>query len=267
MKKWWAFFLSATCVLGSPAARGEQVGKIRDNSFLVEEAYNQERGVVQHIQTFQYMRDRSWAYGFTQEWPIPKETHQLSYTIPVSHLHDGGTETGIGDVMLNYRYQAILKDPVALAPRLSLILPTGSHDKGLGNGAPGFQTNLPLSLELSDKWVTHWNPGMIFIPRAKGTNGGRKDTVGFNYGASAVYLLSENLNLLFEAVGTSNESVEGDDLTKRKHAFFINPGVRFALNCKSGLQVVPGIGVPIGLGPSGGEYGAFLYLSLEHPLF
>jgi hypothetical protein len=39
------------------------------------------------------------------------------------------------------------------------------------------------------------------------------------------------------------------------------------MNFESGLQVVPGIGVPIGVGPSGGEYGVFLYLSLEHPLF
>jgi hypothetical protein len=56
-------------------------------------------------------------------------------------------------------------------------------------------------------------------------------------------------------------------LVKRDDALFINPGVRFALNCESGLQVVPGIGVPIGTGPSAGEYGVFLYLSFEHPAF
>jgi hypothetical protein len=245
----------------------EETSKIRDNSFLLEEAYNQERGVVQHIQTFQYMKGGSWGYNFTQEWPVPKETHQLSYTIPVSRVKEEGTETGIGDVALNYRYQAILKDPVAFSPRLSLLLPTGSHEKGLGNGAVGYQANLPLSVELSDRWVTHWNLGMTFIPRAKGSDGAKADTVGFNYGASVVYLLSENLNLLFEVVGTSDESIEGDGLTNREHEFFVNPGLRFAMNFKSGLQIVPGIGVPIGVGPSGGEYGAFLYLSLEHPLF
>jgi hypothetical protein len=256
----------AILTTGPSGAAGE-TKKIRDNSFLLEEAYNQERGVVQHIQAFQYMKDRSWTYSFVQEWPVPKETHQLSYTIPVSHFHDGETETGIGDVLLNYRYQAILKDPVALAPRLSLILPTGNHEKGLGNGAVGLQANLPLSVELSGKWVTHWNLGLTFVPEAKGANGGRKDTVGFNYGAGIVYLFSENLNLLVEAVGNSNETVEGEGLAEREHSFFINPGLRFALNFASGLQIVPGIGLPIGIGPSSGEYGAFLYLSLEHPLF
>lgn len=245
----------------------EETRKIRDNSFLLEEAYNQERGVVQHIQTFQYMNGGSWDYGFTQEWPVPRETHQLSYTIPVSRVKEEGTETGIGDVALNYRYQAILKDPVAFSPRLSLLLPTGSHERGLGNGAAGYQANLPLSLELFEKWVTHWNLGLTYVPRAKGRDGAKADTVGFNYGAGAVYLLSENLNLLVEAVGTSGESVEGGGLTNREHAFFINPGLRFAMNFNSGLQIVPGIGIPIGVGPSSGEYGALLYLSLEHPLF
>jgi hypothetical protein len=267
MKKWCAFSLLAICVFGSTSARGEEVGKIRDNSFLVEEAYNQEKGVVQHIQTFQYMRGGSWAYNFTQEWPVPKETHQLSYTVPVLRLRDEGTETGLGDVALNYRYQLILKDPVAFAPRFSLTLPSGNHEKGLGSGAVGYQTNLPLSLELSEKWVTHWNLGMAFVPRAKGIDGEKADTLGFNYGASIVYLLSEKFNLLFEAVGTSSESVEGNGLTKREHAFFINPGFRFAINFESGLQIVPGIGVPIGVGSSSGEYGVFLYLSLEHPVF
>jgi hypothetical protein len=72
---------------------------------------------------------------------------------------------------------------------------------------------------------------------------------------------------MFEAVGTSSESVGDNGGTLREHAFFINPGLRFALNFASGLQVVPGIAMPIGVGPSGGEYGAFMYLSLEHPLF
>ncbi|MGE5790801.1 MAG: hypothetical protein ACM33C_08005 [Syntrophaceae bacterium] len=54
---------------------------------------------------------------------------------------------------------------------------------------------------------------------------------------------------------------------RREEAFFINPGLRFAINFQSGLQVVPGISMPIGVGPSEGERGVFVYLSLEHPLF
>ncbi|HEY7587032.1 MAG TPA: hypothetical protein VH866_11045, partial [Candidatus Deferrimicrobiaceae bacterium] len=75
MREWCALLLAAICVLASASAQGEEAGKIRDNSFLLEEAYNQEKSVVQHIQTFQYMKDRSWTYSFTQEWPVPRETH------------------------------------------------------------------------------------------------------------------------------------------------------------------------------------------------
>lgn len=45
------------------------------------------------------------------------------------------------------------------------------------------------------------------------------------------------------------------------------PGVLFAINCKSGLQIIPGFSIPIGIDPSEGEFGAPVYLSFEHPLF
>lgn len=36
---------------------------VKDNSFLIEEAYNQEPGVLQFIQTYQYFeRAKEWGY-------------------------------------------------------------------------------------------------------------------------------------------------------------------------------------------------------------
>ena len=61
---------------GLSGALAEETRKIQDNSFLIEEAYNQEPGVIQHIQAFQYMSDKSWNYTLTEEWPVPRETHQ-----------------------------------------------------------------------------------------------------------------------------------------------------------------------------------------------
>ncbi len=244
----------------------KETKKIQDNSFLIEEAYNQEPGVVQHIQTLQYMKDGTWGYTFTQEWPIKGQTHQFSYTIPVSHLTDPA-RTGFGDVALNYRYQLINKGGIALAPRFSLLLPTGKFKRDLGRGALGYQTNIPLSLELSDKWVTHWNLGATLMPHRKGPDGGKANTFDLNAGASIIYLLSENLNLMLEAVWNSNQSVEVNGATNTDHTFFINPGIRYAIDFKSGLQVVPGVAFPVGIGPSKGERGMFFYLSFEHPLF
>ena len=244
----------------------EESKKIQDNSFLLEEAYNQEAGVVQHIQSFTYMKkSKDWVYAFTQEWPFPDETHQLSYTIPMVRLTDPSNASGVGDIALNYRYQTILKYNIALAPRLSVVLPTGDYKKGYGTGSAGLQTNIPLSVELSDKFVTHWNIGATYTAHSKEPGGARANTTGYNYGASLIYLSTENFNLMLEAAGARSEMVQPDGSKLREKLFFINPGVRFASNHSSGLQVVRGISIPIGAGPSAGKYGILFYLSFEHP--
>jgi hypothetical protein len=265
--KYLPYFALVGFLLISRPGFAEEIKKIQDNSYLLEEAYNQEDGVVQHISVFQYLKkSKDWQYTFTQEWPVPKQTHQFSYTIPVTHLHDNDS-TGVGDILLNYRYQAILQDRIALAPRLSLILPTGDYKKGLGTDTVGYQVNIPLSVELSDKLVTHWNMGATFTPDAKDNAGDKANVRGFNYGASLIYLVNENFNLMLETAGTTTETVPKNGITTTESTFFINPGVRFAINLKSGLQIVPGLSVPIGIGPSEGEYGGLVYLSFEHPLF
>jgi hypothetical protein len=55
------------------------------------------------------------------------------------------------------------------------------------------------------------------------------------------------------------------DKTEWSNALYLNPGIRWAYNFKNGLQIVPGIAVPLGIGPSAGEKGILLYLSFEHP--
>jgi outer membrane putative beta-barrel porin/alpha-amylase len=255
------------CEPGLAEESKNEVKKIQDNSFLVEEAYNQEAGVVQHIQSFQYMKGDKWLYTFTQEWPVPKETHQFSYTIPVTRLEAPDRTTGLSDILLNYRYQAVLKEHIAVAPRFSLVLPTGDYKKGLGTDTVGYQVNIPVSVELNDKFVTHWNLGWTFTPNSKNEIGEKADTLATNYGASLIYLASENFNLMLEAAGTSGQAVVGNGVTSPDNTMFINPGMRFAINFASGLQIVPGISFPIGVGPSKGEYGVLTYLSFEHPLF
>jgi hypothetical protein len=243
----------------------EESKKIQDNSFLIEEAYNQEAGVVQHIQSMAYdRRTKDWFYNFTQEWPFPDETHQLSYTIPLTRLKAPGN-TGIGDVMLNYRYQAISSERVAFAPRLSLILPIGDYKKEMGTGAAGLQVNLPLSVELTDKWVTHFNLGTTYTPRSRESGGARANTTGTNVGASLIYLLSDNFNLMLEVVQIKTELVQPDGSKQREKQTLLSPGFRYAINYDSGLQVVSGLALPYGAGSSSGDQSVLLYLSLEHP--
>src|SRR6476660_147552 len=90
-----------------PLAKG-----IQDNSFFVEEAYNQEPGVVQHIfnlPSFFTGHEKDVSSSFTQEWPIFTQRHQFSYTIPYTFASNGGWENGLTDIRLNYRFQALFE--------------------------------------------------------------------------------------------------------------------------------------------------------------
>jgi hypothetical protein len=246
------FRVTAVAVLAllvSPAVSAQEpAAPIADNSFLIEEAYNQEPGVVQHISTFARPDGgEAWAFSFTQEWPFRAMRHQLSYTVPVAHANGSGT--GVGDIGLNYRYQLRGEDggPLAVAPRLTALLPTGSEDEGRGAGSLGLQTNLPVSYALGSALVTHWNAGLTVASESAPT---------YNLGASAIFLLRPAINLLVEAVWATSGSEE---------SAFLNPGIRWAHDFSSGLQIVPGLAYTVGLGPSSGEDGLFLYLSFEHP--
>lgn len=248
-----------------PAAAQDK--PIQDNSFLLEEAYNQEWGVVQHISGFQRLWDsRAWAYTFTQEWPInPAPRHQFSFTVPVADAGDG---FGLGDVGINWRYQLVGSGDtrLAVAPRLSLLLPTGSARHGRGSGGAGVQANLPVSFEVvRRKLVTHWNAGATVVPSAKNVAGEEAAAFGYNLGQSFIWLAHPRFNLMLETVWNSAEAVIAPDRTAKVKSLFVSPGFRWAHNFESGLQIVPGIAVPIGVGPSSGEKGIFVYLSFEHP--
>jgi len=245
----------------------EAAAPIQDNSFLIEEAYNQPAGVVQHISTFSVDRgSSSWAYTFTQEWPLFSQLHQLSYTLPLPR-DEARFGTGFGDVALNYRYQVPMRGrpELAVAPRVSVLLPTGSVAKARGSGGAGFQANLPISAAISKSFVTHFNAGATYTPSAENSLGDKAATTGFNAGQSLIWLLRPELNLMLELAWESTEEILDGGSRDRSEGLLLAPGIRGAINFANGLQVVPGIAVPIGLGPSRGERSLFFYLSFEHP--
>ncbi|MEO8194573.1 MAG: transporter [Gemmatimonadales bacterium] len=237
---------------------------IQDNSFLVEEAYNQEAGVVQHITTFHTRRGSSdFDASFTQEWPFRTIRHQLSFDIPISRT---GSATGIGDVGINYRYQLTGDGDaqLAVAPRITLILPTGDWKRSRGNGAVGVEANLPVSYVLSPLLVTHLNVGASHTPSARNSLGERAGISEWFVAQSVILIASQAIQPMLEAVYSRGREVTGEDATSRTESFLLSPGLRAAFNFASGPQIVPGIAVPLGLGPSKGERGVFFYLSLEH---
>jgi hypothetical protein len=232
------------------AAPLEEPSQIQDNSFFIEEAYNQDPGVVQHIQTFaRAPHGDGWVYTFTQEWPAPNLKHQLSYSLAAAQV---AGEHGIGDIALNYRYQ-LLGDAdarVAIAPRLTLLLPTGNERRGLGAGGTGVQVMLPVSTVLTPSLVAHWNLGGTITPS--------KHADAITAGASAVWLVKPHFNALVETVWTRSGDRSGHD-----SQFTVSPGIRWSYDFPSHLQIVPGLAFPIT--HPGNERAVFVYLSFEHP--
>jgi hypothetical protein len=215
----------ALSVATATAVAAQEPVPIQDNSFLIEEAYNQERGVVQHISTL-LRASRSWAYSFTQEWPLAGQRHQLSFTIPI--------ENGVGDLGINYRQQvAGIGGGTAFAPRVSLLVPTRP------GGGTALQLNLPLSVMLARPLVVHVNAGVTATRRSASV---------YNAGASLIWLARPSINAILELAWTG-DAASGE--------LIVNPGVRWAHDVGN-LQIVPGISFPNGRD-------VFFYLSFEHP--
>ncbi|MEW6366358.1 MAG: transporter [Acidobacteriota bacterium] len=243
---------------------------IEDNSFLIEEAYNQESRVVQHISTFAYFKTpvKSLAYNFTQEWPVGSQRHQFSYSIPYTFQGEG-LGSGLGDLLINYRYQLAGREaPVTLAPRLSLVLATGDEGKGLGSGAHGLQFNLPMSKRLSDRLVVHGNAGATALFGATSSTDtgptGKATLWTYNVGGSAIWLVTPSFNMVLEMLGIFSDDFDESGRVVNSTETIINPGLRYAIDVGS-LQIVPGLAIPISHTPEETRVGAFFYLSFEHP--
>jgi hypothetical protein len=232
-------------LLTLPAMAGDP-SPIEDSNFLPESGWNRADGVLQYTSFF--LRDAT-AHELTQEWALrlrsgqaasPK--HQLSYTVPF--YSDG--KTGFGDATLNYRYQLFGKaaSKFAVAPRLSLVLPTRSPHFGLRSS--GVQVNVPISASLGERLTTHTNAGATWFRER-----GEKEV---NLAQSIAFALTPRIALSLDAAYTRCEDAS--------HLFVVRPGVQFTLEGPGGLQIAPGIALPLGTE----QGGVLVFVSLEHPV-
>jgi DtxR family Mn-dependent transcriptional regulator len=244
----------------SPRANAQQMPfGILDNSFLVEEAFNQEPGIFQNIFGVHIVDGGDWEAAFTQEWPLRTQTHQLSFTF--SSLAVNGA-AGLGDVMINYRWQASTEEGSrpAFSPRLSLILPTGNASEGLGSGGAGWQVNLPFSRQFGDAYL-HWNAGFTHTPAAELGDGERNLFVP-HAAVSGIWQLRPMLNLMLESVLQWDQVLDVE--ARRDLIFTLAPGMRAGWNAGDS-QIVLGIGIPATFSDGTTDVGAFGYLSYELP--
>jgi len=249
-----------------------------DNSFLLEEAFNQSKGVHQFISTFYWnsLNVGDFTYSFTHEIPLIPLRHQLSYTFlyNVWQKPESVEKTnGFGDVSISYRPMLWGdKDWAMVIPRFTLIVPTGDAIKGNGTGGWGAQFNLAVTKRLSRKVITHYNAGYTFISKADRytSNSDGNNVLAFekdlrfkNLGASVIWYPTRKFNLLLEYTSNFLNDIEEDGSLSRSHQYTFNPGFRFCIDYNL-VQIVPGAGIPLNFvdGKFSGT-GVFLYLSVE----
>ena len=228
---------------------------ITDNSFLIEEAFNQESGIFQHIFVASRTRSGDWSGSFTQEWPVKTQRHQFSFTVPYA------TEGGLGargDLGLNYRFQLLggEADRPAISPRLTVILPT-SASRTLGREGVGWETNLPVSVSAGPIFV-HLNAGARAMRELDPVSGARDWTHAAFGGGSLIVALTPMVNLMAETLVVSERGAGG-----RETSTTFAPGARIGWNVGD-QQLVVGLAVPITRGAER-DTAVLAYFSYELP--
>ncbi|TAK18102.1 MAG: hypothetical protein EPO35_01655 [Acidobacteria bacterium] len=228
----WAAMSAGPQAPAAPATPPSRFG-IEDNSFLVEEALNQERGIFQNIFVATRSRDGGWTGSFTQEWPLGGQRHQFSYTVPFSRAGGAGD---IGDVFVNYRVQVWDGGDArpAFSPRLSW-------------SRSAWQINLPFSKEV-DRFYFHANAGNTWAD----------DRSTPFVAGSAIFAARPMLNLMLEIYNEWRPHPSG-----HRRATTVSPGLRGGWNIGD-AQFILGVAAPITRGAIR-DHGVLGYLSYELP--
>ncbi|HEY6003068.1 MAG TPA: hypothetical protein VIV57_09340 [Anaeromyxobacter sp.] len=120
-----------------------------------------------------------------------------------------------------------------------------------------------MSAKLGPWLVSHTNVGGTWVPSGRAL-GEAVDVRSLSLGEGLVLRVHSRFNLLVEALWTVTDAVSAG-ATSRARSFVVSPGFRASFDFPGGLQVVTGMGVPLGVGPSAGSTAVLGYLGFELP--
>jgi hypothetical protein len=241
-----------------PAPTAAAAG-ILDNSFLVEETFNQDPGIIQTA--FTWMRDPGggWESAVAQDWPLRVHRHQFSYTLP----WDGGSvPTRLGQVALSYRYQIrdVSEEAPGVAARLSVILPTGRPG---GDNRPGLQAAVPMTA-VWQRLHIHANAGVTWTHQVRGGQGTTANLTSPYLAGSVVWPTASMVQLMLEDVVAFEAFLDATAHPRRRTTMTVSPGLRGGWNVGRN-QVVLGAAVPIDSSTEGRSVSVLGYVSFEGP--
>src|SRR5438093_8354455 len=97
---------------------------------------------------------------FDLNYGLPNIQLKLEFPIEIAHEDNNGTAAGLGDMLLGVKWPFFNneKSQLQIGMYPQLLLPTGDHSRGLGEGRVAFV--LPLVAQKSwDKWTLYGNVG------------------------------------------------------------------------------------------------------------
>jgi hypothetical protein len=148
----------------------------------------------------------------------------------------------------------------AFAAGVTLIAPTGSQRRGLGDGSFGLEGKLAFSKIVSERVTLHANAAVTNMFDVQGHS-----PTSYMIGGSGIYAVTRDFNFMLEGLIEWNESVNDEPALTRETTFTLSPGFRKAINFPDDKQFVFGFATPITFSrdkPT--DYGLFFYLSFEH---
>ena len=184
--------------------------KIADNSFLVEEAFNQERGhLPEHLRR---ARGRA-ATGRRPSRRNGRSSRRRTSSRTRVAVSRWRTTFGFGDMLLNYRYQALEEGPgrPAFSPRVSLDPADRERRNGLGDGSrpagqPAVQQAARRRLLALERRAS---PGCRAPRRGPAGDDDRADLLSPFLAGSAIYALRPMFHLMLENVLLFERSFDG----------------------------------------------------------
>ncbi len=108
---------------------------------------------------------------FDLNYGLPDIQLKLEFPIEIAHEDSNGTAAGLGDMLLGVKWRFFNneKSQLQIGMYPQLLLPTGDHSRGLGEGRVAFV--LPLVAQKSwDKWTLYGNVGFWWRSAAETRN-------------------------------------------------------------------------------------------------
>jgi hypothetical protein len=239
--------IGAAALSAAPARAQAQAHpeRVIQEFFLGEMSYVQEAGETQLTLTPVYWKERdrdrtdlslSGEYGFNGRL-------QAEFEAPYSYLRadpDQSPVGGFGDASLGLMYGLVQgNDPLALSVRAGVILPTGSVEKTLGSGVPGWDAGVILGRIVGEAQI-HAHLGAQF-------DGGQSELASDLAVVRPWRALRPTLEL--------NDRASTDEGNR----LFLTPGCYYHLSPRTEA----GLGLPLGLTRASARYGVVAKLTLE----